>query len=199
MDEKTAELRDIFIDTTGSDTVTESQEEARGSLTETGGQTDVRVAEIVGTMREKYTFVSGLDDDDLHTVVERFYEDESDADIATAVGVDEDTVFDARMDLHLVRETDRDAPVDLDELRRLLVEETSIEERAAALGTDETVVSHYSEIVEADLESTRANDRFRDEFEELFTDSALTNRMASDAREDGLREATEDLETDVSF
>lgn len=199
MDEKTAELRDIFIDTTGSDTVTESQEETRGSLTETGGQTDARVAELVGTMREKYTFVSGLEDDELQQVVERFYDNESDADIAAAIGVDEDTVFNARMDLHLVRQTDREAPFELGELRTLLVEETPVDERATVLGADEALVSHYSEVVEADLESTRANDRFRDEFEELFTDSALTNRMAQDAREDGLREATEDIETDVSF
>jgi hypothetical protein len=199
MDEKTAELRDIFIDTTGSDTVTESQEETRGSLTETGGQTDARVAELIGTMRGKYTFVSGLEDDELQQVVERFYENDSDTDIAEAIGVDEDTVFDARMDLHLVRNTDRDAPFELAELRTLLVNETPADERASELGVDETLVSHYSEVVEADLESTRANDRFRDEFEELLTDSALTNRMATDAREDGLREATEDIETDVSF
>lgn len=199
MDEKTAELRDIFIDTTGSDTVTESQEETRGSLTGTGGQTDARVVELIETMREKYTFVSGLEDDDLQQVVERFYDNESDADIAAAIGVDEDTVFNARMDLHLVRQTDREAPFELGELRTLLVEETPVDERATVLGADEALVSHYSEVVEADLESTRANDRFRDEFEELFTDSALTNRMAQDAREDGLREATEDIETDVSF
>lgn len=199
MDEKTAELRDIFIDTTGSDTVTESQEETRGSLTGTGGQADARVAELIGTMRGKYTFVSTLGDDDLQQVVERFHEDESDADIADAIGVDEDTVFDARMDLHLVRDGDRDAPFELDALRTLLVNETPTEERAAELGADEALVAHYSEVVEADLESTRANDRFRDEFEELLTDSALTNRMARDAREDGLREATEDIETDVSL
>jgi hypothetical protein len=199
MDEKTAELRDIFIDTTGSDTVTESQEETRGSLTGTGGQAEARVAELITTMRGKYTFVSGLGDDDLQQVVERFHEDESDADIADAIGVDEDTVFDARMDLHLVRDGDRDAPFELDALRTLLVNETPVDERAGELGADEALVAHYSEVVEADLESTRANDRFRDEFEELLTDSALTNRMARDAREDGLREATEDIETDVSL
>jgi hypothetical protein len=199
MDEKTAELRDIFIDTTGSDTVTESQEETRGSLTETGGQADARVVEIIGTMRDKYTFVSGLEDDDLQQVVEQFHDGESDTDIADTIGVDEDTVFNARMDLHLVRETDRTAPFELAELRALLVDDTPVEERAEVLETDEATVAHYSEVVEADLESTRANDRFRDEFEELLTDSALTNRMAQNAREDGLRDATEDIETDVSF
>ena len=41
--------------------------------------------------------------------------------------------------------------------------------------------------------------RFRDEFAELLTDEAISDRMAQDAREDGLREATEDMETDVSL
>lgn len=199
MAEKTAELRDIFIDTTGSDTVTESQEETRGSLTGTNEQTDARVAELIGTMREKYTFVSGLEDDTLQTVVEQFHESKSDADIADTIGVDQETVFNARMDLHLVRETDRNAPFELAKLRALHVDETPLDERASELGADESDVAHYSEVVEADLESTRANDRFRDEFEELLTDSALTNRMAQNAREDGLRDATEDIETDVSF
>lgn len=202
MDEKTAELRDIFIDATGSDTVTESQEESRGSLTERERRGDGRVAEIIGTMRERYTFVSGLDDDDLRRVVEAFYDEqseESDEDIAASLGVDEETVFNARMDLHLVRESDRDAPFELDELRSLRVEETPLDECAAALDADESVVAHYNEVVEADRESTRANNRFRDEFEELLTDSALSGQMARDAREDGLKEATEDIETDVSF
>ena len=199
MDEKTAELRDIFIDTTGSDTVTESQEETRGSLTEAGGQAGERVPEIIATMREKYTFVSGLDDGDLQQVVEEFHDGGSDTDIASALGVDEETVFNARMDMHLVRDEDREAPFDLDQLRALLVEETPMDERATALDADEATVTHYTEVVEADLESTRANDRFRDEFEELLTDSALSSRMAQNAREDGLREATEDIETDVSF
>lgn len=199
MDDKTAELRDIFIDTTGSDTVTESQEETRGSLTEDRTGADERLAEIIGTMREKYTFVSELDDESLLQVVERFYDGDGDGEIADALETDEETVFNARMDLHLVRADDRDAPFALDELRALLVDDTPLADRTEALGADEADVVHYTEVIEADLESTRANDRFRDEFEELLTDSALSNRMAQDAREDGLRDATEDIETDVSF
>ncbi len=200
MDEKTAELRDIFIDTTGSDTVTESQEEGRGSLSvDRESQADKRLAEIIATMRGKYEFASELDDARLQTIIERYYEGESDADIAAALGIDSADVFAARMDLHLVRDEDRDAPFDLTELRSLLVEEAPFEERVAALGATETDVRHYTDVVEADLESTRANDRFRDEFTELLTDSELSGQFARDAREDGLRDATEDIETDVSF
>lgn len=199
MDDKTAELRDIFIDTTGSDTVTENQEEERGSLTADDSDSEDRVAEIVATMREKYEFDTDLDDERLEEAVGRFYADESDAAIASALDRDEETVFEARMDLHLIRESDREAPFDLADLRTLLVEDASVEERADALETDEATVRHYSEVVEAELEATRANDRFRDEFAELLTDAELSDRYAQDAREDGLREATEDIETDVSF
>ncbi|WP_101295244.1 conditioned medium-induced protein 4 [Halegenticoccus soli] len=199
MDEKTAELRDIFIDATGSDTVTESQEEKRGSLTDDEGEADERVAEIISTMRERYAFDSSLDDGALHRVVRGFYDDEGDNEIAADLGVEPREVFDARMDLHLVRDADRDAPFDLDRLRSMLVEKVPLEERAAALDADERVVARFSEVAEADLESTRANDRFRDEFEELLTDSDLSAQLAKDAREDGLKEATEDIETDVSF
>jgi hypothetical protein len=190
MDDKTAELRDIFIDTTGSETVTESQEEMRGSLTEDERKVERRVLELIGTMRERYEFTSGLGDDDLHRVVTGFYDEETDGDIAGELGVDPDVVVAARMDLHLVRDEDRDAPFDIEKLRRLVVEEATLEECAAKLGTDESSVEPFV---------TRANDRFRDEFEELLTDSDLSARLARNAREDGLKDATEDIETDVSF
>jgi len=75
----------------------------------------------------------------------------------------------------------------------------SIDERADELGVDEGTVRRYGAVVEADLESTRANDRFRDGFRELLTDSDIEGPLASEAREDGLEEATEDMETDVAF
>jgi hypothetical protein len=199
MDDKTAELRDIFIDTTGSETVTESQEEMRGSLTEDERKVERRVLELIGTMRERYEFTSGLGDDDLHRVVTGFYEEETDGDIAGTLGVDPDVVVAARMDLHLVRDEDRDAPFDIEKLRRLVVEEATLEECAAKLGADESTVEPFVTVVETDIRATRANDRFRDEFEELLTDSDLSARLARNAREDGLKDATEDIETDVSF
>ena len=133
MDDKTAELRDIFIDTTGSDTVTENQEEERGSLTADDSDSEDRVAEIVATMREKYEFDTDLDDERLEEVVGRFYADESDAAIASALDRDEETVFEARMDLHLIRESDREAPFDLADLRTLLVEDASVEDRKSVV------------------------------------------------------------------
>ncbi|QCJ47003.1 MULTISPECIES: conditioned medium-induced protein 4 [Haloprofundus] len=199
MDEKTAELRDIFIDATGSDTVTESQEEGRGSLTEDEENIERRLDELVTTMRNRYEFANDLETATLVQVVRGFYDEQSDEELAAELNLDESELFDARMDLHLVSESDRDAPFALDELRTLVVDDVPMSDRAAELDSDESTVRRYSAVVEADQRSTRANDRFRDEFAELLTDSDLSARLVETAREDGLKEATEDIETNVSF
>jgi hypothetical protein len=200
MDEKTQELRDIFIDATGSDTVTERQEEGPGSLADEPSGNPERIRALVAQMRDRYEFDSGLSEETLVTVVRAFFEDVDDAAIAEYVDTDAATVFEARMDLHLLRESDTDdAPVDLAALRKLLVEGATVAECADRLDADTDTVGHYADVVETRLEATRANDRFRDEFADLLTDEAISDRMAQDAREDGLREATEDMETDVSL
>ena len=199
MDDKTAELRDIFIEATGSETVTESQSESPGSLTDSAQDVDERLEELIERMRDRYSFETELDDETLVRIVQGFYTDRSDREIAAELGVDAETVLKARLDLHLVSEADRNAEFELDELRRLVVEDVPLTERANKLDITEETAKHYSEIVKADIRSTRANDRFRDEFAELLTDSDLTGQLARDARKDGLKDATEDIETDVSF
>jgi hypothetical protein len=199
MDEKTAELRDIFIEATGADTVTERQEAARGSLTADEERSLERVAELVAAMRDRYEFQTELDDQTLVRLVDRFFDDADDASIAGDLGVDESTVFRARMDLHLLREADREAPFDLETLRTRVAEGADVDTCAAELDADVSTVRRYCRVVAAQNEARRANHRFRDEFAELLTDSDLSGRLASDAREDGLKEATEDMETDVSF
>ena len=199
MDDKTAELRDIFIEATGSDTVTESQAESPGSLADSDRDVDDRLIELIGRMRDRYAFETDFDDETLSRIVQAYYTDHSDREIAAELDCEPRAVFEARLDLHLVSEADRNAAFDLNELRRLIVEDVPLTERAETLDITEETARHYSEIVEADLRSTRANDRFRDEFAELLTDSDLTGQLAREAREDGLKDATEDIETDVSF
>ncbi|MFO8115971.1 MAG: hypothetical protein R6U01_11575 [Halorubrum sp.] len=225
MDEKTAELRDIFVETTGSDTVTERQAESPGSLT---GRDEAavgeRVRELVAAMRERYGFSTDLDDATYARIARGRFELDDDAAIAAAlaaadeavrvgdesaggdapgpVDLDPDTVRDARFDLHLVREADReveDAPFEYADLKSLTAEGRSIVECAEELDADPDAVAKYARVARVDLTSTRANDRFRDEFRDLLTDADIEGSHAETAREDGLKEATEDIETDVSL
>ena len=199
MDEKTEELRDIFMETTDSETVTETQSESPGSLTD--DETDVgdRLRTLIDRMRDQYDFQTSLETDDLIAVLRGFHNDEDDESIAATLDCEPATVRQARLDLHLVRDAEREAPFEFDRLRQLLAEDMSLEGRAEQLAVSVETAQQYSEVAAADRRSTRANSRFRDEFAELLTDADLTNRLAADAHEDGLQEATEDMETDVSF
>lgn len=223
MDEKTSELRDIFVETTGSDTVTERQAESRGTLTDRDQTAvDERLRELVATMRERGAFSTDLDDATYARIARGRFELDDDAAIAESIGADgagepgEDgtldegrtpdeldaaTVRDARFDLHLVREADREVPADAGfayaALKRLTAEGHSIVECAETLDADIDTVAKYARVARVDLTSTRANDRFRDEFRDLLTDADIEGSHAANAREDGLKDATEDLETDV--
>jgi len=218
MDEKTAELRDIFVETTGSDTVTERQAESPGTLTDRDeAAVRERVRELVAAMRERYDFSTALDDATYARIARARFELDDDAAIAAAlaagddaggegdddgVAVDADAVRDARFDLHLVREADRDvddAPFEYADVKSLTAEGRSIVDCAAALDADPDAVAKYARVARVDLTATRANDRFRDEFRDLLTDAEIEGNHAESAREDGLKEATEDIETNVSL
>lgn len=199
MDDKTAELRDIFMNVTDDETVTEKQEVPRGSLTENDEEIDERVREIIGRMRDEFAFDSEFDDDRLATVVEAYYDGASDAEIGDRLGVDTNAVVRARHDLHLLRDRETDAPFDLAELRDLLGTEESVAEMADRLDVAESTVRKYRRVVETRTEIRRVNGRFTDEFEELLTDADLQEQHTGDVKDDGLDEATDGMETDVSF
>ena len=225
MDEKTSELRDLFVETTGSETVTERQDAARGTLVDRDDEAvGEGVRELVAAMRERDGFSTPLDDDAYALVARGRFTDEDDAAIAAAIrdglgdtdgDVDPDeigaeTVRKARLDLHLVRESDREVDTDSGgdgdeppfayaDLKRLTAAGNSIVECAEELGAQPDTVARYAAVARTDIASTRSNDRFRDAFRALLTDADIEGSLASDAREDGLREATEDIETDVSL
>lgn len=201
MDEQTAELRDLFVETTGEEEVTEAQTAERGDLTDdvAAEDADERIRELLGRMRERYAFESGLDDDALLQIVRGFYADESDAELAATIDADEETVFSARMDTHLVRDADYEAPLPIEDLRELIIEDVPRDERAERLDADIETVEHYSRVIETDLRSTRANDRFTDEFADLLTDADLRDSHTGDAHETGLEEAAEDIETNTKM
>ena len=54
-------------------------------------------------------------------------------------------------------------------------------------------------VLRAKDEARRASQRYRSEFEEILTDADLTVQLTASVRDDGLEEATEDIETDVDF
>ena len=187
MDEKTEALRDIFIDATGSDTVTERQEEGRGSITGAEAVTDEQLATRVESMRDRFDFESALPTEALVTLLRGFFAGRSDADLAADLDSSTAEVFAARMDLHLVTDADH-TPVD-GAVRPLVVDGASVAD----------VVRRAYRVAESELAAARVNYRFRDEFADLLTDEDLSSRLAADARRDGLKDATEDLETDVSL
>lgn len=198
MDRKTEELRDIFIDVAGGETVTEEQEESRGSLADQG-DVDERLADVVDRMRERYAFRTDLDDDELCTLVRGFYTGETDAELARDLDVTRHTAFRARMDLHLLREADLDAPFDLDVLRDGLDDDEPLTDVADELDVSPSTVRRYRDAVAARNESRAANDRYRDEFDAILDDRDLQGGLTDDVKDDGLDEATEDAEVDVSF
>ncbi|MGQ3412828.1 conditioned medium-induced protein 4 [Natrinema versiforme] len=196
MNDKTEELRDIFTDVTdGEETVTESQENTRGSLERDERSDEDRLESVVQQMRERYAFETQLSDDELIAVARAFYDGRSDEAIADDLGVDAADIFEARMSLHLVGEDDADE-VDLAAIRNREEDDATL---AAEYDVSADRIRRYRRIAAAEDESRAANDRYRDEFDSILADSELSEQMTSDLREDGLEDATEGMETNVDF
>ncbi|MFC5971724.1 hypothetical protein ACFPYI_10305 [Halomarina salina] len=200
MDEKTEELRDIFIDVTDGDTVTERQEDGRGSLTEDEERTVERLDDIVARMREQFEFESDLSTDELRCVVQGYYDGADDETIADALDIEQSAVVTARHDLHLLRDRETDAPFEFARLRELRNDdhERTAAETADELDVSESTLRTYGAVVDTQNRKRSVNDRFADEFAELLTDADLQDHT-EDVKDDGLDEATDGMETDVSF
>ncbi len=199
MDEKTEELRDIFLSVSDESEVTEHQAAARGSLTDDEVDDDALV-DLIATMRERYDFATDLDDGELARVAQGFYDEETDTAIGRELdGVSAGTVRRARLDLHLVTDGDLDAPFELDRLRELRSAEASTSEMADELGVSPSTVRKYDRALEAQQRRRLVGDRFREEFDRLLDDGELSEQLTASIRETGLEEATEDMETNVSF
>ena len=197
MTENTDELRDIFRKVADEDTVTETQEESRGSLTDEGTSRE-RLVEIIERMRADHEFETELSDAELATVVRRFYDDDGDDDIAEALDVSPREAFRARMDLHLIREADTD-PFDLAALRDHLADGESTAEIADRLDVTGSTVGRYRRVVEAEKEARRVSERFRSAFADAVPGAEAGARFTEEMTEDGLDGATEGTETNVSF
>jgi hypothetical protein len=204
MEEKTEQLRDIFLEVADEESVTETQAEQRGSLIRTESVDD-RLSGVVGRMRERFDFRTDLDEETLVAIVERFYDGETDAEMADALGVSPDQVFTARTDLHILR--DEESAVDRSAVREHDEPEASDAEVAAVLSgdgggdadADVDEVARARRALEARREARLVSHRFRTEFEEVLTDADVAVQFTTRAQDDGLEEAAEDIETDVEF
>jgi hypothetical protein len=203
MDDKTEHLRDIFMDVSEEETVTETQAETRGSLAADEGDDREQLRDVVATMRDRESFATDFETGTYVRIVRAFYDDEDDDAIAAALEPNDDDleatageVFRARMDLHLLRGNELDA-VDACEVRDRREEDDAA--IADALDVDAATVRRARRVVDAEDAARAANHRYRTQFEEILTDAALSGAYAGGVREDGLDEAAEDIETDVSF
>jgi len=206
MDEKTERLRELFVDIAGEETVTESQTAERGSLLSGDGSVDERLTGTIEQMAREYGFDTPLSTDQRCRLVRAFYAGEDDETVAEALGCSSEVVFRARMELHLVRDTDRNEAL----------EERIHDSRGtpAAEGEPELPADVETELVEAfgreELDrvlavlgalerSRRSSHRYRAAFEAALTDEDLTDRLSTDTLEDGLEDATDGAEVEVEF
>ncbi|MDY7081277.1 MAG: conditioned medium-induced protein 4, partial [Halobacteria archaeon] len=118
-EEKTEELRDLFMEVTDESTVTEEKEETRGTLKDKE-EIDEEIGEVVDEMVEEYGINTKLDHDELVKIVRGFHEGDSDTEIADELGDKSlnKTVGRVRVKLHLFRDSDSDAPFELELFRR---------------------------------------------------------------------------------
>lgn len=201
MDEKTEALRDLFLEVADEETVTESQEESRGSVAGRGESAERRLSEAIAEMHEKFDFETDLSEEQFQQLVRCFYDGDDDETIARELSVSLETVFYARMDVHLVR--DEDPPgVSVEERVWDLIrtqEGTGDEVFDETADVDSATVEKIRAVLDAESRSRRVSHRFRTAFEEFLTDADLSTQHVAAAHRDGLGEATEDAEVDVDF
>ncbi|MFB6184555.1 MAG: conditioned medium-induced protein 4 [Haloarculaceae archaeon] len=214
MDEKTEELRDIFMDVADEETVTERQTEARGSLDERDEETvRGRLRDTIERMRDREAFRTDFETETYVDLVYGFYDGDDDATLASDLDLSEADAFAARADCHLLRDDDLDAPVDHEALADTLAEQDDrpVEDHlvevdgdrlaaiAAALDVPESDLRRYRRALVARNDALRVSHRYGDQFEEILTDADLSGSLTEGVTRDGLEEATEDIETDLSL
>lgn len=207
MDEKTDALRDIFLDVAEDPTVTEPQEQGRGSLQSGPEDVSERISTVIEALVETFEVSVPLSLEQSTQVVEKFYAGAEDDTIADHLDVSPEVVFTTRMALHLVREAEKPAPGRTARIREYddpeATDPTDTERLDTALvdgiDLDQAELERAVAIVRATNRARRVNHRFRMAFEEVLTDADLSVRLTSDAKRDGLAEATEDADVNVDF
>lgn len=167
MSTKTDELREIFLKLSPVTTFTDRQEAGVGDVP-TDEEVDEHLRTLVAEMRERFDIRTALDDDHLVALVRGFYAGESDAELADRFDVGAETLVDARLQLHLFRPDDADAPFDLRDLLRLVEADATDAACADELGVDEATVRQYRRVVEARQAAQRESYYYPFEFESVL-------------------------------
>lgn len=197
MDDKTEQLRDLFLEVADDETVTDRQVESRGSLATDDQSVDERLRSVIEEMRDQFEFDTDWSIETYQELVRRFYDGDDDAAIAEVLATD--AVFRARMDLQLVRDDDPPG-VDTAHLETIRNrQDVTVPSIADSLCLDEGAVERALAVIETRNRARRVSRRFTTAFEEILTDADLTVQFATDAHESGLEDATEGAEVDVDF
>lgn len=204
MGDRTEELRELFESVTGTETVTERQRRPRGSLRSESDERAALEAEVEA-MRSARSFETALPSTALATIVEHFYAGASDAEIATRLDATEDdvdadaaTVAAARLDLHLVRESDRPDPEAASALEAV-PEEKTVAEAATDLDVPTSTVEQWLRVKEIQTERRQVADRYRQAFETILQNRDIAERLTASLEETGLEGAVADQEVDVDM
>jgi hypothetical protein len=165
--ERVERLQDLFAALGGDPTFTERQRPERGGLPDEA-TLDGRIGAVVDRMRERYGFRTSLDRAALVALVRGYYAGRSDAELGERVDASPETVARARVNLHLFRPADTEATFDVDHLRRLLDDGTSVEDAAEALGVAVGTARRYAHVLGVKREARLSGYRYPEEFEELL-------------------------------
>jgi len=200
MDKKTEDLREVFLDVAEEATVTERQEDTRGSIAVDDDAVADRLRSTIATMEDQYDVAPEFSTTELIELVRLFYDGESDDEIARELGgFDADSVARARFDLHLVTAEDREGPIDTDALPERLDSDRSPGEIADRVDATESARRRQQRLAEVEAERRLVGDRFRLAFERLLGERDLAERLTREITEDGLNDATEGIDTNVSL
>ncbi|MFB6086368.1 MAG: hypothetical protein ABEJ84_06130 [Halodesulfurarchaeum sp.] len=212
MPDRTEKLRDLFESVTGTETVTERQRQAHGSL---GSETEpvAAIADTIEEMATALSFETALPRSALLRVVQGYYRGQTDGELAEAIrreldpvepgpdpdAIDEKTIARARLDLHLVREDERPGEAAVPHLRDVEEGTETVSTVAERLDRTESTVRHWLAVRETQAERRRVADRYRQAFESALGDRDIADRLTASLEETGLEESLEDQEVDVDL
>ena len=190
------ELTAIYMDVSkGDTTTTERQEDQRGKWT-SNTNTDQQIRSTIEEMGERYDLSTQLSTDQLVTLVKAFFEGKGDTAIARRLGDSslDRTVTRARLGLHLFRERDTTAEVDLKALSECFEAGNSGAECARQLDIAASTANQYRRVLRAQQEAKRVENTYNDRFRRLCSADGTAEGKDPDAEfkpdfDDGLADA----------